>query len=281
MKIQSTNYLTIQGWMRTELNLYGNDLLVYAVIYSFSQDKKSVFTGSLQYLADWCGATKQGISKNLKNLLEKGLIEKNEDGYFVNETVQQSLMRVQQSLTVEEKTVQQSLMRVQQSLTNNISNTKECVIDNKDNKKEGKKPLFSDNNSKQHTIEDIYNLYLQMCPNLPKARILNDKRKNAIYKAYKNYGVETIKEIFTKANSSSFLRGKNDRGWKADIEWVLGDHAVNILEGKYDDHKGRSSNVLDKPWERNVKSVAMTKEEREAEEREADRLEAQGRKARF
>ena len=75
--------------------------------------------------------------------------------------------------------------------------------------------------------------------------------------------------------------GRKRRVLIVDDESINREILGNILEGKYDDHKGRSSNVLDKPWERNVKSVAMTKEEREAEEREADRLEAQGRKARF
>ena len=70
------NYLVIQGWMRTELDLKGNDLLVYALIYGFSQTEGQAFTGSLQYMADWCGATKQGISKNLKSLINRGLIQK-------------------------------------------------------------------------------------------------------------------------------------------------------------------------------------------------------------
>ena len=74
--MQAEQFITIQGWMRTQLNLKGNDLLVYAIIYGFSQDGETRFTGSLQYLADWCGATKQGVQKNLKNLIDKGYIEK-------------------------------------------------------------------------------------------------------------------------------------------------------------------------------------------------------------
>lgn len=74
--IKSTNFLTIQGWMVTELGLKGNELLVYAIIYGFSQDDNQVFRGSLQYLADWTKSTKQGIIKNLKSLLEKDLIRK-------------------------------------------------------------------------------------------------------------------------------------------------------------------------------------------------------------
>ena len=76
--MKENTYLVIQSWMVTDLKLSGNDLMVYAIIYGFSQDGESRFTGSLQYLADWCNATKAGIQKNLKNLIDAGLIEKYE-----------------------------------------------------------------------------------------------------------------------------------------------------------------------------------------------------------
>jgi predicted transcriptional regulator len=76
--VKDNTYFVVQSWMVTDLKLSGNDLIVYAVIYGFSQDGESRFTGSLQYLADWCNATKAGVQKNLKNLIEMGLIEKYE-----------------------------------------------------------------------------------------------------------------------------------------------------------------------------------------------------------
>lgn len=77
-KIKDEQYVTIQGWMINKLQLKGNDLLVYAIIYMFSQTESQKFNGSLQYLSDWCNSTKQGIQKNLKNLINKNLIVKNE-----------------------------------------------------------------------------------------------------------------------------------------------------------------------------------------------------------
>ena len=71
-------YIVIEDFMVKDLQLKGNDLLVYAIIYGFSQDGKSGFAGTLQYLADWCGATKHGVMKNLKNLTERNLITKEE-----------------------------------------------------------------------------------------------------------------------------------------------------------------------------------------------------------
>lgn len=75
-KVLNENYITIQGWMINELQLKGNELMIYAIIYGFSQLENQKFTGSLQYLADWTNSTKQGVIKNLKSLLNKNLIVK-------------------------------------------------------------------------------------------------------------------------------------------------------------------------------------------------------------
>lgn len=74
--IRNDNYISIQGWMLNKLNLSGNDLLVYAIIFGFSQSDNDCFMGGQQYLADWCGCSVRGVQKNLQNLLEKNLIEK-------------------------------------------------------------------------------------------------------------------------------------------------------------------------------------------------------------
>jgi len=115
------NYIHIAGWMATELGLKGNELLVYAIIYGFSQTKGQVFNGSLQYLADWTNSTKQGVLKNLKSLVEKGLIEKKEtifNGVKSCEYYSTKFNGIKQSLI---GGIKQSLTGgIKQSLTNNI-----------------------------------------------------------------------------------------------------------------------------------------------------------------
>lgn len=74
-KVRSENYITIQGWAVSELGLKGNDLLVYSIIYGFSQDD-NYFCGSLKYLEDWTNSSRQGVLKNIKYLLDEGLIER-------------------------------------------------------------------------------------------------------------------------------------------------------------------------------------------------------------
>ena len=137
-KVKDENYINIQGWMVTKLGLKGNELLIYAIIYGFSQTEDQTFNGSLQYLADWTNSTKQGVTKNLKALVEKGYIIK-EDKYINNvkfceyyatklDTVYNSVAQgIQQSLT---GYTTKFNTHMQQSLTNNINDNIDNKLDN-------------------------------------------------------------------------------------------------------------------------------------------------------
>lgn len=74
--VRDNNFVAIQGWMRTRLNLKGNELLIYALIYGFSQDGQSRFTGSRKYIADWCGCSLDTVDRSLSSLVSKGLLAK-------------------------------------------------------------------------------------------------------------------------------------------------------------------------------------------------------------
>ena len=80
--IKDKNYVAIQGWMVNNLKLTGNDLIIYAIIYGFTQDEEQWFEGSRSYLSGWCNSTKRGIQKNLNRLVEIQLILKKE--VFIN-----------------------------------------------------------------------------------------------------------------------------------------------------------------------------------------------------
>lgn len=69
-KIRDDNYYVVHGWMRTKLELSGIDLDIYAIIYGFSQDGETEFTGSIQYLCDFTGASKPTVINSLKRLVE-------------------------------------------------------------------------------------------------------------------------------------------------------------------------------------------------------------------
>lgn len=84
----------------------------------------------------------------------------------------------------------------------------------------------------------VLKLYHHICQSLPKVLKLSDKRKSKIRIRFEEMGqdYQVLQEVFEKAEASHFLRGDNNRGWKADFDWIFtnGQNWVKILEGKYD-----------------------------------------------
>lgn len=75
--VKPDNYVMLLGWMRTELNLKGNELNLYAIIYGFTQDGETEFSGSIRYMQEWLGVeSKQTVLNTLEKLMDKGLVQK-------------------------------------------------------------------------------------------------------------------------------------------------------------------------------------------------------------
>lgn len=74
-KIRDENFYTVLGWMLNVLELKGNELIVFAIIYSFSQDGESEFTGSLSYLQAFANIKSHNtVTGILKALTDKQMI---------------------------------------------------------------------------------------------------------------------------------------------------------------------------------------------------------------
>lgn len=155
-RVKSENFIVIQGFMVKDLKLKGNDLLVYAIIYGFSQAENQKFRGSLQYLADWVGGTKQGVMKNLNNLIERGLIVKDDTiingvkfcEYYTTEfntitpEVNGCTTEFNRGCTTEFNTCETEFNGgMKHSLPNNIVNNIDNNLSLKDNKKDNLKEI--------------------------------------------------------------------------------------------------------------------------------------------
>ena len=110
------------------------------------------------------------------------------------------------------------------TLINNIDNK---LIEDKGN---GEIPI----KTPSHTVNDFIETYNTTCQSLPKCSKVTDKRKRDIQKILKKYTWEEILQVFNNLECSSFCKGDNNRGWKADIDFILReDKFVSVLEGKY------------------------------------------------
>lgn len=72
-------YFVIQDWMITALHLKGCELLVYAVVFGYSQKGAGCYFGSAAALAETLGVSRQTIISTFKSLTERGLLIKTDD----------------------------------------------------------------------------------------------------------------------------------------------------------------------------------------------------------
>lgn len=87
--------------------------------------------------------------------------------------------------------------------------------------------------------DEIVNMYNDICTSFPKCLKTTSKRINDIKARIKTNGIDEIKTAFVKAENSDFLKGKSERGWKANFDWIMKEtNMTKILEGNYDNPKG-------------------------------------------
>lgn len=95
----------------------------------------------------------------------------------------------------------------------------------------------------------IQELYNKLCPSLQRCTALSDTRKKAI-KARMSSGktIEDFEKLFRKAEASSFLKGANNRNWKATFDWLIKDsNMAKVLDGNYDDTKPQGDRMSRQP----------------------------------
>lgn len=69
------NY-TIHDFMTEQLKLTGTELLLYALVYNFSQDGNGCFYGSNDYAAKKIGCRRECVNRNATSLVERGLLSR-------------------------------------------------------------------------------------------------------------------------------------------------------------------------------------------------------------
>lgn len=87
---------------------------------------------------------------------------------------------------------------------------------------------------KAEEVAAYWNEKAKTCSIRPMQK-LTGKRITALKERLKDYSVEDMKKAIDRIVVSDFCNGKGERGWKADIDFLLRpDTITKILEGKYD-----------------------------------------------
>lgn len=136
----------------------------------------------------------------------------------------------------------------------------ECVqdasrMDTEDRLELGKDRLELDNTDSKESVSpnlsgsytEVQRLYNEICKSFPRCVKLSERRRRAIGARMRaGYTLEDFKKLFEEAEQSEFLKGKNDRDWQADFDWLLKDaNIVKVLEGRYDERTREDTRVKD------------------------------------
>lgn len=250
--VKPENYITIQGWMVTELKLKGNELLIYALIFGFTQTTNQNFTGSLQYIADWTNSTKQGVLKCLKNLIDKGFIEKREIYKNKVKYCEYRTTKFNGVLNKVEQGMQQSLIGgIKQSLPNNISLNNNSNNNNNNDSNENvntHKPSKHKYGQYNHVLldDEQYNKLVSSLGEKEAQRMINTLDEGIELKGYtyKNHYLAIIKwkqkensnyKIKTEEIKETVLCSCHNKknGYESDVYYNKGSVCpICILEGK-------------------------------------------------
>jgi len=132
------------------------------------------------------------------------------------------------------------LKREKQAIENDLKNlNKQLTIE--EEKEEEEEEEEESTKIPPAPFEKIRNLFNSICKSYSSIRTISTKRKEHIRARWKqhNYKLEVFEELFNKAEGSHFLKGQNDRKWKADFDWLINDNNMTkVLEGKYENKGG-------------------------------------------
>jgi hypothetical protein len=92
---------------------------------------------------------------------------------------------------------------------------------------------------------DLFATWNNFRGDLPKAQKLTNVRKQSAKARLKeNPNLEYWREVIKKLATAPFTSGQNDRGWRADFDFLLKpDTHIKVSEGKYDSRKGAGLGV--------------------------------------
>lgn len=129
----------------------------------------------------------------------------------------------------------------------NVTVTLRNAIEEDKDKEEDKNKIYKNTSysmstsvdpAPKNSAADIVNLYHAICKSYPKVRALSDSRRKAISARLRTHSIEEVKEVFEKAEKSSFLKGGNNRNWSANFDWLMNDaNFCKVLDGNYDDKR--------------------------------------------
>lgn len=181
----------------------------------------------------------ENVEVTLNYLEQRGLLErKTLDEYILTECAEMTgsetsaarrMRKTREKKALNEKTECNNVTLECKNETNCYTDVTNCYTEidiDKEKDKEKEQDLDLE-------TEKILKIYAKT--KLPKLNFISDDLKTKIKNSLQQFKIEDFELCFKKAENSLFLTGKNNLGWKANLEWFLkNDNMAKVLNGNYD-----------------------------------------------
>ena len=151
---------------------------------------------------------------------------------------EQTRLRVQKHRENQRLTLENEKCNVTRNVTVTQSNAPRIRIENKN------KNIFN-NLSNDKLFVPLIEKWNELPDTISKISTLkkDTQRYKMLSQRVSEYGADKVLEAIEKIKQSSFLQGKNNRGWTITFEWfVRPNNFIKVLEGNYTDKKIQKGN---------------------------------------
>ena len=215
--MKNENFINIQGWMIHKLNLKGNELILFALIYGFSQDEASKYSGSLSYISSGLSLSRRSVSNLLDRLIGKNFIIKIEDSK--GNSFQQNHEFITSILNGSAKVAVVQKLHTSSAKVALISSAKVAHNNNNNNN-------INNANSKILFKNSNYNNYETLRDTLLKDKDFIKKYKGVNLREY----IESVLLWSEGANSKNQMIKRTNRGWLSTLrQFMRSDLKKNVL----------------------------------------------------
>lgn len=218
--------------------LYSN-ILMKLYLKSLKDGGRLMLNGTIPYNSQMLASVTRHqvgtLEKALEIFKELGLIEVLDSGAIYMMDIQNFIGR--SSTEADRQRDYQSRIKNEKQISCKKSNMESNRIPTPEIEIE--KEIEIETDTLQKKYNQIIDLYNDTCVSLPRVLKLSESRKKAIKARLRQYTIDDFCTLFNMAETSSFLKGQNDRNWTADFDWLIHDrNMAKVLEGKYANKKG-------------------------------------------
>ena len=181
-----------------------------------------MFFSTIENITDKTGLSRYQQAEALKTLDEMGIVKSFVKGVPAKRFFKLDIEKLASKIANNSPSSLQKTNKldVKKLATNNNNNIKIINKINKE-KEKGQGEKEKDNSNERQEMERIYNHYLDQFGTTAGRYKLTDKRKAKLKSRLQDCGADMLIDAIDHARADYFYNGDNDRGWKADLDFII------------------------------------------------------------